>query len=212
MAASRGHQVPTVLPKHAQYVRNFHSRRSRLRIAVTPPNDEVERRGAARASNEGTCASAAGQGSGARARRGPGARCKGGKDPVTVLPATLIAPLRDQLLKLFDRFERQRKLREPGMALPEALARKYPHAATEWGWQSVFRADSLCRDRWSGANGRTRGEDPAAGQLSRVSPIASPLICGSPGPTILNSSPRHCAFRRQFAHSRDAGYSVMRRL
>jgi hypothetical protein len=48
---------------------------------------------------------------------------KKGKDRVTVWPATLIAPLRDHLSKLFDRFERQRKLREPGAALREAPAR-----------------------------------------------------------------------------------------
>jgi integrase len=80
---------------------------------------------------------------------------KGGKDRVTVLPSTLIAPLRDHLSKLFDRFQRQRKLREPGVALPAALARKYPHASTEWGWQWVFPADSLCRDHLGHAELRT---------------------------------------------------------
>jgi integrase len=45
---------------------------------------------------------------------------KGGKDRVTVLPASLAAPLREYLAKLFDRFERQRKLREPGVPLPTA--------------------------------------------------------------------------------------------
>jgi len=37
---------------------------------------------------------------------------KGGKDRVTVLPAAIIAPVREHLGKLFDRFRRQRKLRE----------------------------------------------------------------------------------------------------
>ena len=77
---------------------------------------------------------------------------KGGKDRVTVLPATLVAPLRDHLSTLFDRFQRQRKLREPGVALPTALARKYPHTATERGWQWVFPADSLCRDTYTGGS------------------------------------------------------------
>jgi hypothetical protein len=62
---------------------------------------------------------------------------KGGRDRVTVLPAALVTPLRDHLAKLHDRFQRQRKLREPGVALPAALVRKYPHAATHWGWQWV---------------------------------------------------------------------------
>jgi integron integrase len=75
---------------------------------------------------------------------------KGGKDRVTVLAATIIAPLREHLAKLFDRFERQRKLREPGVSLPTAFARKYPNAAREWGWQFVFPANSLCQDPYTG--------------------------------------------------------------
>src|SRR5258706_7371850 len=51
MTASRGHQIPTVLTKHAQYVRYFHCR-SRIRKPFTQPNDEVERRGAALPINE----------------------------------------------------------------------------------------------------------------------------------------------------------------
>jgi integron integrase len=77
---------------------------------------------------------------------------KGGRDRVTVLPAALISPLRDYLAKLFDRFERQRKLPEPGVALPTALARKYPQAATQRGWQWVFPATSLCKDHWTGGS------------------------------------------------------------
>jgi len=77
---------------------------------------------------------------------------KGGKDRVTVLPASLVAPLREYLAKLFDRFERQRKLREPGVSVPTALARKYPYAAIQWGWQWVFPANSLCRDPFTGGS------------------------------------------------------------
>jgi integron integrase len=75
---------------------------------------------------------------------------KGGRDRVTVLPATGVAPLREHLAKLFDRFERQRRLGEPGVSLPRALGRKYPRASTQWGWQWVFPAGALCRDVYSG--------------------------------------------------------------
>jgi integron integrase len=75
---------------------------------------------------------------------------KGGRDRVTVLPTAIIAPIREHLAKLFDRFTRQRKLRELGVSLPTAIARKYPHAATEWDWQWVFPANSLCRDVYTG--------------------------------------------------------------
>ena len=75
---------------------------------------------------------------------------KGDKDRVTVLPATIIAPLRAHLSKLHDRFEQQRMLCEPGVSLPAALARKYPDYATQWGWQYVFPADSLSKDPYTG--------------------------------------------------------------
>jgi hypothetical protein len=85
---------------------------------------------------------------------------KGGKDRVTVLPATLFAPIREHLGKLFARFERQRKLGEPGVSLPTALARKYPNAATQWSWQWVFPANSLC-------NGSQKSLGPVALGLYR---------------------------------------------
>jgi integron integrase len=75
---------------------------------------------------------------------------KGGKDRVTVLPNSLVAPLREHLSKLYDCFGRQRKLGEPGVSLPTAFARKYPRAATQWGWQWVFPAKSLCQDAYTG--------------------------------------------------------------
>lgn len=35
------------------------------------------------------------------------------------------------------------------VVLPFALDRKYPNAATEWGWQIVFPASRVCTDpRW----------------------------------------------------------------
>jgi integron integrase len=75
---------------------------------------------------------------------------KGGKDRVTVLPAASVAPLRSHLAKLRARFEQQRKLGEPGVSLPAALARKFPGASMEWGWQYVFPASSLCNDVYTG--------------------------------------------------------------
>ena len=34
--------------------------------------------------------------------------------------------------------------------MPFALARKYPQAATQWGWQYLFPSADLCRDPYSG--------------------------------------------------------------
>ena len=71
-----------------------------------------------------------------------------------MLPQTLIAPLREHLAK-------RRRLYEDdfakGMAevyLPDALSRKYPNAATEWGWQYVFCSGSYSVDPRSGSERR----------------------------------------------------------
>jgi integron integrase len=75
---------------------------------------------------------------------------KGGKDRVTVLPASILNPLREHLAKLHLRFKQQRRGGEPGVSLPMALARKFPNYSTQWGWQYVFPADSLCKDVYTG--------------------------------------------------------------
>jgi integron integrase len=61
---------------------------------------------------------------------------KGAKDRVTMLPESVIEPLREHL-------KRVRALHDADLAngygdveLPDALARKYPGAPYEWGWKS----------------------------------------------------------------------------
>jgi integron integrase len=75
---------------------------------------------------------------------------KGQKDRVTVLPDALVPHLRDHLARVRVLFDAARKANEPGVALPFALRRKYPHAATSWAWQWVFPARFHCRDPYSG--------------------------------------------------------------
>src|SRR6202008_1318860 len=75
---------------------------------------------------------------------------KGGKDRVTMLPAALATPVRAHLTRLRAWFEEERRRNRPGVALPYSLARKYPQAGTQWGWQSLFPAPTLCRDPYLG--------------------------------------------------------------
>ncbi|HEY0802729.1 MAG TPA: integron integrase [Steroidobacteraceae bacterium] len=75
---------------------------------------------------------------------------KGGKDRVTVFPASIADPIRLHLAKLHLRFEQQRKAGEPGVSLPYARARKFPNLSTQWGWQYVFPSNSLCEDPYTG--------------------------------------------------------------
>ena len=79
---------------------------------------------------------------------------KGGKDRVTMLPATCKQDLLDHLERV--RHQHREDLgRGLGRApLPDALARKYCHANTEWGWQYVFPASSHYTDRRTGVQHR----------------------------------------------------------
>jgi integron integrase len=79
-----------------------------------------------------------------------GREAKGGKDRVTMLPALLETPVRAHLARLRAWFEEERRRGAPGVTLPFALARKYPHAPAQWGWQYLFPAPDLCPDPYSG--------------------------------------------------------------
>ena len=63
---------------------------------------------------------------------------KGGKDRRTVLPRALHEPLLREIARARLLHERDLADRVGEARLPHALARKYPHAAREFGWQFVF--------------------------------------------------------------------------
>jgi integron integrase len=75
---------------------------------------------------------------------------KGQKDRVTVLPNSLVQPLREHLQRVRTVFESDRAAKKPGVSLPFALRRKYPNAATSWPWHWVFPSKTFCRDAYSG--------------------------------------------------------------
>jgi len=71
---------------------------------------------------------------------------KGQKDRVTMLPQRLILPLQEHLQKVAA-LHRADLAEGFGRAnLPFALARKYPNAAAEWGWQFVFPSGNRSQD------------------------------------------------------------------
>jgi integron integrase len=79
---------------------------------------------------------------------------KGEKDRRTLLPRPLAEPLRRQLgrVKALHDLDLQEGYGE--VYLPYALARKYPNAAKEWGWQYVFPSSKLSIDPRSGVTRR----------------------------------------------------------
>jgi integron integrase len=81
-------------------------------------------------------------------------RCgKGDKDRVTCLPSSLVLALQQHL-------ERRRLMHERdlaagiGASMPPALARKYPQAPLQWGWQYVFPASAVGVDPRDGVRKR----------------------------------------------------------
>ncbi len=71
---------------------------------------------------------------------------KGFKDRITMLPASLVVPLKAHL-------EKVKKLHLDDLAggfgevyLPTALAKKYPYAARDWVWQYIFPSGKLSVD------------------------------------------------------------------
>jgi len=79
---------------------------------------------------------------------------KGAKDRVTMLPAALAAPLQEHLQRRRAIYEDDLRDGRAAVWLPDALAKKYPNAATEWGWQYVFCSGSHSVDPRSGVTRR----------------------------------------------------------
>ncbi len=70
---------------------------------------------------------------------------KGNKDRRTVLPSTLVEPLRAHLGRVRAVHGKDLASGWGRVQLPEAIQRKYPGAATDWKWQWVFPQ----RTRWT---------------------------------------------------------------
>ncbi len=104
---------------------------------------------------------------------------KGAKDRRTMLPRTLADPLRREV-------ERARQIHQADLAagfgatrLPYALARKYPRAAREFGWQFVFASVQRSRDPLDGTERRHHFDDAILSRAlkgaARTASIAKPL-------------------------------------
>ena len=79
---------------------------------------------------------------------------KGRKDRVTMLPASVVEPLQRHLQHARALHDRDVTAGRGWVALPDALARKYPNAGREWGWQWVFPATRTYVDPATGQHCR----------------------------------------------------------
>ncbi|MGH8631413.1 MAG: integron integrase, partial [Burkholderiales bacterium] len=106
---------------------------------------------------------------------------KGGKDRVTMLPGSVIEPLKAHLVRARALHERDLASGHGDVELPDALCRKYPKAPCEWGWKFVFPSHKLSIDPKTGAirrhhvyeNYLSRGVKEAA----RAARIAKHVSC-----------------------------------
>lgn len=71
---------------------------------------------------------------------------KGFKDRVTMLPVSVIAPLKAHLERVKSLHEQDLQAGYGSVFLPYALAKKYPYAARDWAWQYVFPSQKLSVD------------------------------------------------------------------
>lgn len=106
---------------------------------------------------------------------------KGGKDRVVTLPDELIEPLRHQIESVKLAHGKDLGDGYGEVALPRALARKYPNAGRELAWQYVFPARSRSVDPRSGVVRRHHLDESAlqrAVKLGvRAAGIEKPASC-----------------------------------
>jgi integron integrase len=124
---------------------------------------------------------------------------KGAKDRVTILPNSVVEPLRLHLDRVRNRHRLAIERGYGGVELPHALERKYPGAHLEWGWQYVFPAEHPSRDPRSSAVRRHHLHEESIQRAVRAAVRATGI-----------EKPASChTFRHCFAtHLLERGYDI----
>lgn len=75
---------------------------------------------------------------------------KGAQDRITMLPESVVEPLKTHLLSVQDLHQHDLQKGYGRVYLPNALSRKYPNAEREWIWQVIFPSKIIAENRNDG--------------------------------------------------------------
>jgi len=116
---------------------------------------------------------------------------KGAKDRKTLLPGSLVEPLRRQREKVAALHGSDRAADLPPVYLPHALARKYPNAGKELAWQFLFPASQPGVDPLSGVRRRHHLHETAIQRAIKTAVRAGGILKPATSHTLRHSFATH---------------------